>query len=126
VSHATTDVDTAGDESGAAAQLHPGEHAHPSEKQYYVVALVLAVVTALEVGLYYIESLNDNVLVASLGILAVIKFAMVVMYFMHLKFDSPVFRRFFIAGLALAIGVYVATLASMHFFSGGTKFVTVS
>jgi cytochrome c oxidase subunit 4 len=110
---------------GAEAQLHPAEHDHPSEKQYFVVALILAVVTAIEVGLYYVE-MADNALVVSLGVLAIIKFVMVVMYFMHLKFDSPVFRRFFITGMVLAISVYVATLAAMHFFSGGTKFVTVS
>lgn len=126
MSHAASDVDVAGDEPGAPAQLHHGEHAHPSERQYFMVAIVLAVVTAAEVGLYYVKSLDDNVLVVALAVLAIIKFVMVVMYFMHLKFDSPVFRRFFIAGMALAIAVYVATLASMHFFSGGEKFVTVS
>lgn len=118
-------VETVDTEPGAEAQLHPAEHAHPSEKQYYVVALVLAVVTAIEVALYYVD-MADNALVASLGVLAIIKFVMVVMYFMHLKFDSPVFRRFFITGMVLAIAVYVATLAAMHFFSGGTEFVTVS
>lgn len=123
MSQTVTDVDT--NEPGAESQLHHGEHEHPSEKQYYVVALILAVVTAIEVALYYVESLNDNALVISLAVLAIVKFVMVVMYFMHLKFDSPVFRRFFIAGMALAISVYVATLAAMHFFSGGTRFVTV-
>lgn len=106
--------------------LAHGEHKHPPERQYYVVALILAVLTAIEVGLYYVEGLNDNVLVVSLGVLAVSKFVMVVLYFMHLKFDSAVFRRFFIAGMALAIGVYVAMLAAMHFFTGGTSFETVS
>lgn len=102
------------------------EHAHPGEKQYYVVALVLAVLTAIEVALYYVEGLNDNVLVAALGVLAILKFVGVVLYFMHLKFDSPVFSRLFVAGLILAAAVYVATLAAMHFFTGNTNFVTVS
>ena len=114
------------EQEAASVQLHPAEHAHPTERQYAYVALVLAAATAIEVGLYYVKSLNDNVLVVSLGVLAVIKFVMVVLYFMHLKFDSPVFRRLFVAGMALAISVYVATLAAMHFFSGGTEFVTAS
>jgi cytochrome c oxidase subunit 4 len=122
----TTVVETHGEAGAPHAHLAHGEHDHPSERQYYVVALILAVLTALEVGLYYIESLNDNVLIVSLAILAVAKFGMVVLYFMHLKFDSVVFRRLFIAGLALAICVYIATLAAMHFFSGGTHFTTVS
>jgi cytochrome c oxidase subunit 4 len=124
VSHAASSdlVDT---EPGAEAQLHPAEHDHPSEKQYYVVALILAVVTALEVAAYYITGLSDDVLVILLAIFAIVKFVMVVLYFMHLKFDSPVFRRLFMAGMGLAIAVYIATLAAMHFFTGGTKFVTV-
>lgn len=112
-------------EAGAEAQLHPAEHDHPSEKQYYVVALVLAVVTALEVAAYYITGLSDNALVVLLAIFAVVKFALVILYFMHLKFDSPVFRSMFFAGLGLAIAVFIAALAAMHFFVGGTKFVTV-
>jgi cytochrome c oxidase subunit 4 len=120
-----SDVLEAETEPGAEAQLHPAEHEHPSEKQYYVVALILAVVTALEVAAYYITSLPDDALVILLAIFAVVKFVMVVLYFMHLKFDSPVFRRLFMAGMGLAIAVYIATLAAMHFFTGGTKFVTV-
>jgi cytochrome c oxidase subunit 4 len=122
----TTVVDTQGEAGAPHDHLAHAEHAHPSERQYYVVALILAVLTALEVVVYYIENLNDDVLVIVLAILAISKFSMVVLYFMHLKFDSAVFRRFFIAGLALAIGVYVATLAAMHFFSGVTHFTTVS
>jgi cytochrome c oxidase subunit IV len=123
VSHAAS-TDVLDDEAAAAAQLHPAEHDHPSEKQYYVVALILAVVTALEVAAYYITGLSDNALVILLAIFAIVKFALVVLYFMHLKFDSPVFRRMFMAGLGLAIAVYIAALAAMHFFVGGTKFVT--
>jgi cytochrome c oxidase subunit 4 len=94
-------------------------HTHPTEKQYVVVALVLAAITALEVGLYYITSLPDRVLVAMLGVLAFVKFVGVALYFMHLKFDSRVFRRFFVAGLVLAFIVFGAALATMHVFSGG-------
>lgn len=102
------------------------EHPHPGEKQYFVVALVLAVLTAIEVALYYVEGLNDDVLIVTLGVLAILKFVGVVLYFMHLKFDSPIFSRLFVAGLVLAGAVYVATLAAMHFFTGNTTFVTVS
>lgn len=106
-------------------QVAQHEHAHPGEKQYFVVAGVLAVLTAIEVALYYWKSLNHVALVAALGVLAIMKFVMVVMYFMHLKFDSRVFTRLFAAGLGLAIAVYVAVLAAMQFFSGGNPFVTV-
>ena len=49
-------------------------------------------------------------------ILMVIKFVMVVSYFMHLKFDNPLFSWLFYAGLLLAVGVYVAALATFEFF----------
>jgi cytochrome c oxidase subunit 4 len=100
-----------------------GEHHahHPTERQYILVAVVLAVLTAIEVALYYVDSLNDDALVAMLGILAVAKFVMVVMYFMHLRFDSPVFRRFFVTGVVLAVAVYIVVLATFHVFSGDAQ-----
>ena len=47
----------------------------------------------------------------------VVKFAIVAGYFMHLRFDSNLFTRLFVSGLLLAISVYVAMLATFHFFS---------
>lgn len=105
---------------------HGHDGVHPSEKQYFVVAGILAALTAIEVGLYYTKGLSDSVLIGSLGVLAILKFVMVVMYFMHLKFDSPAFRRLFVAGMVLAIAVYCAMLGAMHFFSGGNPFITTS
>ncbi len=36
---------------------------------------------------------------------------------MHLKFDQPLFTRFFVGGIVLAVGVYVATLAAFEFWA---------
>jgi cytochrome c oxidase subunit IV len=87
------------------------EHAHPSPLVYVKVALILAVVTAIEVALYYVK-ISDGLLVSSLLVLSLLKFALVALYFMHLKFDSLLFRRLFITGLLLAIGVYAVVLAT--------------
>ncbi|MFN2588515.1 MAG: cytochrome C oxidase subunit IV family protein [Actinomycetota bacterium] len=84
------------------------EH-HPSPRKYVTVAIILAIVTALEVGVYYIEAVAD-VLVPLLLAMAVVKFIMVALYFMHLKFDSHVFRRFFLIGLVLAILIFGVVL----------------
>ena len=92
---------------------------HPTERQYMIVALILALITAVEVGIYYIRALPDDALAGMLGVLSIVKFAMVVLYFMHLKFDRPIFRFLFITGLVLAVGVYIAVLAAFHVFSGG-------
>ena len=79
-------------------------HEHPSDGTYILIALALAVVTAVEVGLYYLKSSSLTTIV--LLALMVLKFSIVVGYFMHLRFDSPVLRRLFIAGLTLAVFVY--------------------
>lgn len=96
---------------------HAGEHgAHPSEAVYVKIALILAFLTAIEVGLYYREigALNNIALL----VLALAKFVLVAAYFMHLKFDTPVLRRFFVTGFILAALVYVAYLLTLGVFIG--------
>jgi cytochrome c oxidase subunit IV len=89
------------------------DHAHPSELAYIKVALFLAVVTAAEVGVYYVEQLEDF-LVPILLAFAVIKFVMVVLWFMHLRFDSRIFRRLFTIGILLALFCYLIVLTTFH------------
>ncbi|MDQ3679522.1 MAG: cytochrome C oxidase subunit IV family protein [Actinomycetota bacterium] len=92
------------------------EHgAHPTEAKYIKVALVLAVITAVEVGLFYTE-FSEAATNAALMILAAVKFVMVVAYFMHLKFDNKLLRRLFITGFVLAASVYVAYLMTLGVF----------
>ena len=86
------------------------ERPHPGPRQYVWVALVLTLVTVIEVAIFYIEVLRPF-LVPLLLLLSGIKFALVVMFYMHLKFDHPLFSAFFVAGLWLAIGVALALLA---------------
>jgi cytochrome c oxidase subunit IV len=87
------------------------EHAHPSPMVYIKVAIVLAVVTAIEVAIYYFD-LADAALITVLLVLSLVKFALVGLYFMHLKFDSLLFRRLFITGITLALLVYAVVLAT--------------
>jgi cytochrome c oxidase subunit IV len=98
---------------------HPeaGEHgAHPTDRQYILIALVLAAITAVEVGISYAKGLGDasNPL---LLILAAIKFFMVVAFFMHLKFDNRVFRRFLVTGIILAGVVYTIVFFTLGIFT---------
>jgi cytochrome c oxidase subunit 4 len=46
----------------------------------------------------------------------VVKFFMVVSYFMHLKFDNKLFSLMFYIGLGLALFVYFTALATFKFF----------
>lgn len=81
--------------------------AHPGERTYVKVAVILAVVTALEVAVYYINALSE-LLVPILVVLSVGKFVAVVGYFMHLKFDDRRFTWIFVTGLLIAISVVIA------------------
>ena len=86
---------------------------HPSEKEYVKIAVILGLVTAAEVGVYYIESLKP--LIAPILIaMAVVKFALVALWFMHLRFDSHIFRRFLILGIILALVVFTIVLLTFN------------
>ena len=89
------------------------EHAHPGPGEYIKVAVVLAIVTAIEVAAYYVTGLSDTVLSAGLLIMMVIKFSLVGLWFMHLRFDSPLFRRLFVVGIILALAVYTVAMATL-------------
>jgi cytochrome c oxidase subunit 4 len=60
--------------------------------------------------------LPHPLLIGLLAFFAVIKFSLVALWFMHLKFDSRIFRRFFVTGLILAITVYTIVLFTFRVF----------
>jgi cytochrome c oxidase subunit 4 len=108
--------------AGAAAGAHEETvtgtgHAHPTDRSYIGIALILAVITAAEVATYYLEDELGSVLVPVLLVMMVVKFAMVAGWFMHLKFDSSLFTRLFVSGVVLAVLVYIGTLAAFEFFT---------
>lgn len=96
------------------------EHAdHPDSSQYIVVGIILAVFTAVEVAISF-ATVPAGVAVPSLIILTILKFALVVLWFMHLRFDSGWFRRLFLFGLVIALAVYAATI-SLMLYAGGNQ-----
>ncbi len=98
------------------AQTEHEGRAHPSDRSYVGIALILAVLTALEVASFYVEEQLGALLVPVLVIMMIVKFAMVVAWFMHLRFDSNLFTRVFVSGLVLAIAVYAGTLTTFRFW----------
>jgi cytochrome c oxidase subunit 4 len=93
-----------------AARRHRGRTVrHPSPKEYIRIAIVLALVTAAEVAVYYIDAVR-TLLIPMLFLFATIKFALVVLWFMHLRFDNRTYARFFMIGLAGAVTLYVIVL----------------
>ena len=108
--------------AGVAAHSHEETvtgtgHAHPSDRSYVGIALILAVITAAEVATYYLEDELGSWLLPALLVMMVVKFAMVAGWFMHLRFDSNLFTRLFVSGIVLAVAVYLGTLAAFEFFS---------
>ena len=94
---------------------HQEHHDHGlSDFGYIKVAVLLGVLTALEVATYFFDF--GVVETPSLLILMVVKFQIVVSYFMHLKFDSKVFSYLFVTGLVLAMLVFAAMGTSMAFW----------
>ena len=102
---------------GSEAETTEAHPAHPTNRQYVKVAIFLAVVTALEVGIYYVPAL-EGVLVPFLVSFAVVKFVLVALWFMHLRFDNRIFRRLFLVGLITAVIVFPIVLATFLFRGG--------
>lgn len=92
------------------------EEHHASPAQYVLIGVVLCAITALEIALYYMESsIPRTLLIVTLLGLAAIKFFLVAAYFMHLKNDPKIFRRWFMIGGAAALGLFAIVLASLSF-----------
>jgi len=82
---------------------------HPTTRQYWEIALILAVITGAEVSVTYIDAL-DAVVVPLLLVMAVAKFWMVVAFFMHLRFDKPIYRNLFLIGIVATPLLFGAVL----------------
>ena len=92
------------------------ETAHPTTGTYLAIAGVLTVITLVEVGVFYIPAFQ-GVLAPLLLVLSGTKFALVVMFYMHLKSDHKLFTAIFTLPLLIAIGVIVALLFLFGAFS---------
>jgi cytochrome c oxidase subunit 4 len=99
----------------------PGEvKPHPTPRQYVLIAVVLVIITALEVAASYLDGdVNSTLLIVVLGVMAGVKFFLVVAWYMHLRTDLRIFRRVFVVGLLLAGAVYMIALTSLHIFNTG-------
>jgi cytochrome c oxidase subunit 4 len=87
------------------------EHHHPTGNQYLLIAAILTAITVVEVWAYYIPALVASPLFnPALLIMSAIKFAIVVMFYMHLKFDHRLFRVVFTGSLVIAMCTIVALM----------------
>lgn len=81
---------------------------HPTPRLYVQIAVILGVLTAMEVSTYFVEL--GPLALPLLVVLMSIKFVLVAGFFMHLKFDTRVYTRLMGTGLSLAVVIYVVVL----------------
>jgi cytochrome c oxidase subunit 4 len=92
-----------------AAPVHRG---HPGPGEYVQIGAILAIITAIEVGIYYVD-IPRNPFIMALILLSAAKFSLVVLFFMHLKFDSRLFTTAFATGFALVLAIFAVVLATL-------------
>ena len=115
------DLDRFHEEAGERGIADPREagharHIHPSAKEYVRIGMILVALTALEVWISY-SSLPHGLLIGLLFFLAFVKFALVALWFMHLRFDDARYSRFFIMGFAGACILFLVVLLLFKAFA---------
>ena len=85
------------------------EQQHATTGTYLRVAAALVIITLIEVGIFYVPAFQ-SALVPVLLFLSALKFTLVVMFYMHLKMDSPFFTFLFGGPLLLATAVILALM----------------
>ena len=104
--------------AGMQHDRHPDEKPLPRLSVYLFVGFVLTVVTAVEVWAFY-WPIPRSVIVTSLIVLSLMKFVLVVAFFMHLRYDHKIFSTFFTGGLLLAVGVVLGLITLFDNFDIG-------
>ncbi|MBI3647976.1 MAG: cytochrome C oxidase subunit IV family protein [Actinobacteria bacterium] len=99
------------------SQAHGAGRAHPGTKEYVRIGVILAVITAAEVATYYVQKDLGAWLRPILFSLSGLKFTLVVLWFMHLRFDSRLYSRFFLIGVCGAVTLYLIVLMTFRVFA---------
>jgi cytochrome c oxidase subunit 4 len=88
---------------------------HPTWSTYWKVAVILTLITVVEVWIYYIPAfVASRLFVPSLLIMSAVKFFTVVAFYMHLRYDHKLFRVLFTGPLIIA----VTTIIGLMFLFG--------
>ena len=85
----------------------PAPEAHASVRTYVVVAVILSLITAMEFSAIYIRELTP-ILIPLLVVMSAAKFALVVLFFMHLRYDARPLALIFVGSLVVALGIALA------------------
>jgi cytochrome c oxidase subunit IV len=99
------------------AQPHSEQVRHPGAATYVIIAAFLVVLTAMEITVFYIHALRP-VLVPVLIVLGAAKFALVAMFYMHLKYDGWLLTGVFVFPLMIATVLLVSLILLFSYLSG--------
>ncbi len=97
----------------AGAADHGHEEGHASAAFYVWIGVILAVVTGVEVAIFYIEAM-DPYEAPILVVLSAAKVVLVIAYFMHLKMEPRFLTWVFMAGVVLASFMVTALVILYH------------
>ena len=93
-------------------------HEHPTWKEYKWVALILTLITVVEVWVYYTPFAKSALFVPALLVMSAVKFGIVVLFYMHLKYDHKLFKALFTGPLIIAMATLISLLFLFGKFSG--------
>ena len=83
---------------------------HPGPRLYITIAVILALLTGIEVDAFFLE-LSSWIVVWILLLLTLTKFMVVVFFFMHLRMDDNRFALLFFAPMVIMVALVIALLA---------------
>jgi cytochrome c oxidase subunit 4 len=92
--------------AGSEVEVHTDHGHHPSPREYVMIAVVLVVLTAIEIAISYIDTDHTNLIIVALFAMGAAKFFLVAGWYMHMRVDQPFFRRIFVIGMIGAGIVY--------------------
>lgn len=87
------------------------EHTGPGWSVYWKVAVVLTLITVGEVWVYYLPAfVASRLFLPTLLTMSAVKFAIVALFYMHLRYDHKLFRTLFTGPLIVAISILFALM----------------
>ena len=88
---------------------HVHEKSHPGPRTYALIGGILTAATALEVWIFY-WNVTAAIIASLILMTSVLKFSLVVGYYMHLRFDDRRFLALFALPFFIALFIMIALL----------------
>jgi cytochrome c oxidase subunit IV len=100
--------------SSETREIMHDQHTHPGNAVYVKIGVVLTILTAIEIAAYYVEDQLGGIAAPLILVLSAAKFILVVLFYMHLKYDSRAFTGIFLFPFTLGVLVIVSLILLYH------------